>query len=163
MPDPAPISFSPQTLREVDALVARYPTRRAALLPALRLAEREWGAVSEDALAYVARLLDLSPAYARGVFSFYTHFRRPGTGRHRIMACRTLPCMLAGGGEIHRRLEKRLGIRFGETSPDGLWTLEYVECLGACGDAPCMQVDDEHHEKLTVEKVDRIIDGLEKR
>jgi NADH-quinone oxidoreductase subunit E len=152
--------FNEQTLRELEELMSRYPTKRAALLPALRLAEREWGSVSEDALRYVAELLDLSPAYAFGVFSFYTHFRRPGTGKYRVMACRTLPCSLGGAEAVRARIEKRLGLKFGQTSADGVWSLEFVECLGACDKAPAIQINDDMYESLTVEKIDAILDKL---
>ena len=149
--------------QEFERLLGRYPTKQAALLPTLRLVEREFGEVSPDGLKLAARLLDLAPAFVYGVFTFYTHYRRAGTGRFRVMACRTLPCALAGAARIHRHLEKRLGIPFGQTSKDGRWTLEYAECLAACGQGPCVEINDDYYENLTVEKLDELLDALETR
>ena len=158
----ADVAFDAEHQARFEWLLTRYPTRRAALLPTLRLIEDQWGDISLAGMRYAAELLELSPASVYGVVTFYTHYRRPGMGRYRVMACRTLPCALAGAAEIHRRLEAKLGITFGETSKDGTWSLEYVECLAACGQGPCVQINDDYHEHLTPEKIDEVIDELGK-
>ena len=134
----------------------RYP-------PAIAiLSRRHFGEISNAGMKLAARLLDLAPAFVYGVFTFYTHYRRPGTGTWRVMACRTLPCALSGAEAIHRRLQERLGIAFGQSSTDGKWTLEYAECLAACGQGPCVQINDDYYEHLTVEKLDRILDEIQR-
>ncbi len=157
------IAFKPDTQSEFEWLLTRYPTKRAALLPTLRLVERDFGEVSTEGLQYVAKLLDMSPATVYGVFTFYTHFRRPGTGMYHLQVCATLPCALCGGREIVKHLEKRLGIRCGQSTKDGRFTLSKVECLASCGTGPVVQVNDDYVEDLTIEKLDQLIDRLEKR
>ncbi|MBI4577687.1 MAG: NAD(P)H-dependent oxidoreductase subunit E [Planctomycetes bacterium] len=145
---------------ECEEICGRYPQRRAALLPLLRVAEREFGCVDLGAMRLVAEVVDVSPAHVWGVFSFYTHYRRPGTGRHLVQVCRTLPCELRGARAVWERLRSRLGVGDGETTPDGRCTLKRVECLGSCGTAPVVQVDDDYHEGLTPEAVDRLLAGV---
>ncbi len=157
------IAFKPETQTEYEWLLGRYPTKRAALLPVLRLIERDFGEVSTEGLQYAAKLLDLSPATVYGVFTFYTHFRRPGTGRYHVQVCSTLPCALCGSREIVKHLEKRLGIRCGQSTKDGKFTLSKVECLASCGTGPAIQVNDDYVENMTIEKIDQLIDKLEKR
>ncbi|MBI4615628.1 MAG: NAD(P)H-dependent oxidoreductase subunit E [Planctomycetes bacterium] len=149
--------FSEAAKRELEELRTRYPTSKAVLLPALRIAEREFGGLSDEALVYVAGLLDLPPAHVHGVLTFYTHYRRAGTGKHRIMVCSTLPCALRGSEGVYDHLCRRLGVASGETTPDGLFTLEKVECLGACGTAPVVAWNDEYHENLTIDQVDALV------
>jgi NADH-quinone oxidoreductase subunit E len=152
--------FSPAAKERIARLYTRYPNRQAALLPVLRVAEEEFGGIGAAAIDCVAREVGLSAAYVFGVFTFYTHFRRESDGKYVLQVCATLPCALRGCRDIVHHLEEKLGIRPGETTPDGRFTLKKVECLASCDTAPVLQVNDDYHEDLTVEKVDRLLASL---
>ncbi|MBI4586628.1 MAG: NAD(P)H-dependent oxidoreductase subunit E [Planctomycetes bacterium] len=154
------LEFSPQAREKIAWLYTRYPTRQAALLPVLRIAEREFGGIGPAAIECVARELEISPGYVWGVFTFYTHYRRETDGKYILQVCSTLSCALRGCQEIVRHLSGKLGIQPGETTPDRRFTLKKVECLGSCDTAPVMQINDDYHENLTLEKLDQIIDRL---
>ncbi|MBI3271877.1 MAG: NAD(P)H-dependent oxidoreductase subunit E [Planctomycetes bacterium] len=155
-----PVQFSEKSRARFEWLLTRYPTRQAALLPTLRLAEEEFGSIGLEEMKYVAGLIGVSPAHVLGVVSFYTHYRRPEHGKYILQVCSTLPCALRGCERITDHLKKKLGIKVGETTKDKRFTLKKVECLAACDRAPMMQVNDQDHYDLTPEKVDRILDGL---
>jgi NADH-quinone oxidoreductase subunit E len=156
-----PVQFSPTTKQKFDNLLPRYPQKRAALLPALWLAQEEFGYLSPEALEYVAGLLDLSPAYVYGTASFYTMYDLKPVGKYKIEVCRTLSCAMCGAFEIIDHLQNKLGIKPGETTQDGKYTLGTAECLGACGYAPMFQVNGkQYHENLTTAKVDAILAEL---
>jgi len=154
------LEFSPDALKEFERIVARYPKKEAALLPVLYLAQREFGYLSSDAIAYVAQLMGQAPARVQGVVSFYTMLYTRPMGRHHIQVCRTLPCALGGAEKITASIEKKLGIEVGQTTPDGRFTLSEVECLASCGTAPMMQINDVYYENLTEEKVAAILEAL---
>jgi len=147
--------------KRLEELARRYPERDAVLLPALRAIEREKGFVPEGTCEYLAERLGLSPARVRGVLTFYTHYKRSGVGRHVIQVCCTIPCALLGAMGIVELLEKKLGVRAGETTGDGRFPLLKVECLAACDEAPMMQVDDGYFGRLTPERVDEILRQFE--
>ena len=155
-----PFAFNQDSERQFQWLLTRYPTRQACLLPAFRLAEAQQGFVDDAARQYIAQRLGLAPAFVHGVFTFYTHYRRPGDGKYVIRVCRTLPCALRGAAGILAAFEQELGIREGQTTADGLFTLRAVECLGACGTAPAAQINDDYFEGLTPEKVREIVLAL---
>ena len=154
------ISFSPEQLAEVRRLQSLYPDKRGALLPVLHMAQETFGYIPLEAEAYVASLFDLSPAHVHEVVTFYTLYFREPKGRHVVAVCHNLSCHLAGAPEILAHVERRLGIGAGETTPDGRFTLQAVECLCACEAAPMMQVDDRYELNLTPAKVDEILEGL---
>jgi len=154
------LEFSPETLKQFEATVARYPQKEAAMLPVLYLAQREFGHLGPEAIEYVARLMDQAPARVYGVVSFYTMYNMKPIGRHHIQVCRTLPCALRGAEEMTELLRKKLGIDCGQTTPDGRFTLSEVECLASCGTAPMMQINDDYYENLTEEKIDQILDAM---
>ncbi len=154
------LAFSEESRRRVEWILSRYPTREAAILPVLHLAQREFGYLSDPAIEYVASLLGFSPARIEGVATFYTMFRRNPVGKYHLQVCRNLSCSLMGAEHLIEHLSGRLGIRPGQTTPDGKFTLSLVECLGSCGTAPVIQVNDDYHENLSVEAVDRLLDGL---
>jgi NADH-quinone oxidoreductase E subunit len=154
------MEFSDELTRRVDEAAARYPTKMAAVLPALHLVQREFGWVPVEAQEWIARKLDVPPAHVHGCVSFYTLYRQKPVGRHHIQVCRTLSCMIRGSGEIIGHLEKKLGIEDGGVTPDGRYSLVEVECLGSCGTAPMFQVNDDYHENLTIEKVDALLEGM---
>ena len=154
------MEFSEQTKAELDKLLTHYPRKDAALLPALSLAQREFGYVSLEAMEYVAKLVGVSPARVYGVATFYTMYNQEPVGRHLVQVCMNLPCAMRGAEEVLEYLEKKLGLKAGETSPDKKFTLMKVECLGACGNAPMMQINDDYYEDLTPSKVDDILGKL---
>jgi len=144
--------------KQVEDLLRRYPTRRAALLPVLWVCQRQNGWISPDVVDFVANFLDISTAAVKGVVTFYTMFFDEPVGTHVIWVCRTISCDLRGGKLLQEHLERRLGCPVGETSKDGKFTLLKAECLAACGQAPMVQIGDAYYENLTIEELDRIID-----
>jgi NADH-quinone oxidoreductase subunit E len=152
--------FSPAAKAKFDEIVARYPVKRAAIMPTLWLAQEEFGWLSTDVLAYVAGLLELTPAFVASVASFYTMYYKQPMGRHHVQVCTNLSCALVGADHIVDCLRRRLGIEVGETSADGKFSLSVVECLASCGTAPMMQINDDYHENLTPERTVEIIDRL---
>lgn len=160
MSAPATLPVSAETDRAIDGLLDKYPKRSSALLPALYAVQAEHGWVSEEAMEYVAGKIGVSPAFVAGVVSFYTMYHRRPVGRHHIQVCRTLSCMLRGSFQVMARLREKLGIEVGQVTPDGRFSIQYVECLGACDTAPCAQVNDEDVPLLDAAKVDEMIARL---
>lgn len=154
------MELNPENRRRFDEIVARYPSKRAAMLPALWLVQRQEGYVSAEAMDLVAQLLEVPPGEVQAVVSFYTMYDRRPPGRYKLQVCRTLSCALMGAYDILRHLEEQLRIHNGETTADRMFTLQEVECLGSCGTAPMMQVNDKYYENLTVERVDVLLDAL---
>ena len=154
------VRFSPDAQTELDRILARYPVRRAAIMPTLWLAQREFGYLSLEAMEYVAGLLGLTPAFVASVASFYTMYYKQPMGRHHVQVCTNLSCMLVGSDRIVDCLKQRLGIGLGQTTADGMFSLSEVECLASCGTAPMMQINDDYWENLTPERTLEIIDRL---
>ena len=154
------VEFSTQALKEFEETVSRYPRKEAAMLPVLNLAQREFGYLDPEAIEYVARLMGQPPARVHGVVSFYTMYNMKPIGRHHIQVCRTLPCALRGAEGVTAFIKRKLGIDVGETTADRRFTLSEVECLASCGTAPMMQINDDYHEDLNEEKIERILDSL---
>ncbi len=152
--------YGPEFEAKVNAVVARYPEPKAAMLPVLWEVQSEKGSIDLEAEAWVASRLGVSASHVHGVVTFYTMFKQKPTGRHHIQVCTTLSCMLRGSDSLLKHLEDKLGIKPGQTTPDGKFSLVRVECLGACGSAPMFQINDDFHENLTLEKVDRLLDSL---
>ena len=157
----APPRFSEATLAEYRAILGRYPTRRAALMPTLWLAQRDFGWLSLPVQEYVAELMELPLAWVTSVASFYTMYWKEPKGRWHLQICRNLSCLLRGGAAVQQALEQRLGIRHGERTADGRFSLEEVECLASCGTAPVMQVNNaDYHENLDPERALALIERL---
>jgi NADH-quinone oxidoreductase subunit E len=156
------VQFSEPTRKKFEEVLTHYPTKRAAILPTFWLAQAEFGYLSNEAMEYVAKLLDLSPAYVRGVATFYTMFNKTPVGAFHVQVCTNLSCTLRGAEDIVSCLEKKLGIGLGQTTADKKFTLSEVECLGSCGTAPMAQVNDDYYENLTLEGVVQLIDRLAK-
>ena len=154
------VEFSPEALKKFEETISRYPKKEAAMLPVLYLAQEEFGHLSYDAIAYVAKLMGQSPARVHGVVSFYTMFNVKPVGRYHIQVCRTLSCALRGAERVTGLIRKTLGIEVGQTTADGKFTLSEVECLASCGTAPMMQINDDYYENLTEEKVSEILGAL---
>ena len=147
---------------EIEQIISRYPVRRSALLPLLNLAQREEGYVSETAMKEIARILRLTPPQVYEVVTFYTMLTLKPIGKFHIQVCKSLMCALVGSDNLLEWLHARLGIRPGQTTPDRLFTLSTVECLASCGTGPMMQINDDYYERLTEEKVDRILADLKR-
>ena len=154
------VEFSPDALKRFDEIVGRYPKKEAAMLPVLHLAQREFGYLSSEAIEYIAKLMDLSPARVYGVVTFYTMLHMKPIGKYHIQVCRTLPCALVGAEKITTLLKSKLAIQVGGTTPDGKFTLAEVECLASCGTGPMMQINDDYYENLSKEKVEKILRSL---
>ena len=138
---------------EIVAVMARYPTRRGAVLPALRLAQEAYGWLSPEAFEVCGEALGFSPAYCQSVASFYDMFFLQPVGTHVVEVCTNLSCALLGAGELVEVFEQELGISLGETTPDGTITLRKVECLGGCGWGPVVAVDERYHEQFQPSQV----------
>jgi NADH-quinone oxidoreductase subunit E len=147
--------------KQVDTIVARYPQKRAALLPVLWEVQKSKGWIDAEAEAWVAERLGTTPAHVHGAVTFYTMYKQRPMGKYHIQVCTTLSCMLCGSDELVDHLRKKLGIKEGEVTPDGKFSLVRVECLGSCGTAPMFQLNDDYHENLTLEGVDELLDGLD--
>ena len=154
------MEFSTERQQELDKLLPRYPDKQAALLPTLRLAQDEFGYISKDVIEFVAGLLDVPVARVVAVATFYTMYDKKPVGTYHIQVCQNLSCSLMGAEPLIEHLEKKLGIKVGETTSDKRFTLTRVECLGSCGTAPMMQINDDYHEDLTSDRVDSILAGL---
>jgi NADH-quinone oxidoreductase subunit E len=158
--------FSADKLKKVEEIIARYPDgkHKSALLPLLHLAQEEFGGwLSAETMDYVASLLKIEPIEVYEVATFYSMYNLKPVGRFLFEVCQTGPCMLNGSDQIIDYIKQKLGIGVGETTSDGLFTLKTVECLGACGYAPMMQLGKHYREHLTKEKVDQIIDECRNR
>ncbi len=154
--------LSEKAIAEIKEARSRYPDPRSALLPALAIAQRENdGWLSPEVMIEVAEVMELPPAEVGSVTSFYTMFHRRPVGKYLIQVCTNISCSLLGAEHVLQYIKGRLGIEVGETTPDGLFTLLTVECLGSCGTAPMMQINDTYYENLTPQKVDVILAGLQ--
>ncbi|MER3424330.1 MAG: NADH-quinone oxidoreductase subunit NuoE [Nitrospiraceae bacterium] len=147
---------------DIDNILNRYPVKRSALLPLLYLAQKEEGYVSEAAMKEIASILRLTPSQVYEVVTFYTMLHLKPIGKFHIQVCKSLMCALVGSDTLLGWLHARLGVRPGETTPDRMFTLSTVECLAACGAGPMMQVNDDYYERLTEEKLDRILADLKR-
>src|SRR6478672_6489760 len=155
------VQFSSEKLAEAKNIIARYPEgkQKSALLPLLHLAQQEFGGwLSVETMNYVASLLNLESVEVYEVATFYSMYNLKPVGRYMFEVCQTGPCMLNGSDDIIAYIGEKLGIKSGETTADGMFTLKTVECLGACGYAPMMQLGKTYREHLTKEKVDQIIE-----
>ena len=147
---------------EIKQIRAKYPDPKSALLTALHVAQREQGWLSSEVMQDVAGVMDLPPTEVASVASFYTMFNRQPVGANLIQVCTNISCSLLGAEHIVDYLKRKLSIDVGETTPDNKFTLVTVECLGSCGTAPMMQINDTYYENLTEEKVNRILEELAK-
>lgn len=161
--DVVALKFSEKTMKEFEGILARYPRQDAAILPALWLAQREFGFISTEAALVVAQLTGTPPAKVLETLKFYTMYRDRPTGRFHLQVCRTLSCMLSGSEDLQKTVEKRLKIKPGGVTKDGLFGYETVECLAGCHNAPCVRVNDETHENMTPESLEKLLDDLEKK
>jgi NADH-quinone oxidoreductase E subunit len=151
--------FTGTALERLEALYPKYPTKQACLLPALWIIQEERGWISPQAMAEVGQVLGLTPAYVKGVVTFYTMYHQHPVGRHFIQVCTTSPCHLCGAADTVQALLEHTGCgELGATSPDGRFTVVEVECLGACGFATPVLIDDDFHDAVTPERVPGLLE-----
>ncbi len=155
-----PVTFSEEEEKQASWLFTRYPTKQAAILPLLWMIQEKHGWIPEEAVALVAGRCDVPPSHVYGVVSFYTMFNREPKGRFHLQICSNLSCQLMGAEHLIDCLRRKLGIDFKETTQDGLFSLDEVECLAACEMAPVIQVNDRFVGPLDEEKLDRLLDEL---
>jgi NADH-quinone oxidoreductase E subunit len=150
--------FVGKVVDELQTILQRYPNKQAALLPALWIAQREHGWISDRIMAEVAEVLGLTPAYVKGVVTFYTMYHQHPVGKNFVQVCTTSPCNICGAEDVVQALLQQTGAgEAGATSPDGKWTIIEVECLGACGFATPILVNDDFVESVTAAKVPDIV------
>jgi NADH-quinone oxidoreductase subunit E len=155
--------LSDSLLKKFDQLIARYPLKRSAMVPLLIYAQDEVGCVSEEVIAEVARRVDVRPIEVVEVVGYYSMLRRKPLGKYNFQVCTNISCMLRGGEEVFEHCSRKLGIKHKQATPDGRFSLEEVECLGACCGAPAMQVNYDFYENLTPAKVDAVIEELKRK
>ncbi len=152
--------FTAENTAVAEEIIGRYPVRKSALIPLLHLAQEQDGHVTEDAMEHIAELVGSTPAEVLGTASFYEMLKREPVGDYLVNVCTNISCMLLGGEELLGHLERRLGIKAGSTTPDGKFTLEDVECIAACTEAPCLQVNYRYFHRISHEQADELIDDL---
>lgn len=155
------LAFSAKAEERLRKLLTRYPTKQAALLPTLWIAQEEWGWISREAVDYVASRLGLTSAFVWGVVTFYTMYNRAPVGKHLIQVCTSISCHLNGAEEVFHECRKKLGgLKPGETSADGKFTVVEVECLAQCDKAPAVMVNGDDYERITLDKLDAFLAEL---
>ena len=160
-PDPTrKVEFPEEVKKRFEHLLTLYPTKEAVLLPTLHLVQETWGWISPEAVLYVGGLLDLSPATVFGVVSFYDMYNQKPVGKYQLRVCTNLSCMVTNAYDIYEHLCDRLQVSPHETTKDGLYTVVEVECLGSCGTAPVVQVNNDYHENMSVERMDALLEKL---
>jgi NADH-quinone oxidoreductase subunit E len=156
------MQFSPEFEQRFAEMLTHYPTKRSVLVPTLLYAQDETGYLSDEVIQEIGARLELTELDVRNVISYYSMLTIKPRGKYNVQVCTNIACMLRGGEELYAHCRKRLGIGHKDTTPDGTFTLEEVECIGACSWAPAVQVNYDFHENLTVEKLDKVLDGLKK-
>ena len=156
------MQLSKETLDKIDARVEKYPVKRSAALPLLHLIQEEKGYVPEEAIEWIAKRLELEPINIYEIVTFYPMLKRSPMGRKHVRVCRTLSCARRGGYQVCKTLQEQLGCKLDETSANGEFSIEFVECLASCGTAPVVMVNDEHHENMDDEKTVALCRKLKK-
>ncbi|MSR65682.1 MAG: NADH-quinone oxidoreductase subunit NuoE [Verrucomicrobiae bacterium] len=147
-----------ELLKRIDDTITHYPQKRSAVMMLLHMIQEHAGHISREAIEWIAQKLELQPINVYEVVTFYPMYRMEPVGKYHIKVCRTLSCALGGGKELCRNLQKKLGVGLHETTQDGKFTIEEVECLASCGTAPVMMINDDFHEGVMPEKCDEILE-----
>lgn len=148
-------------LKRIDDTIAHYPQKRSAVMMLLHMIQEHAGHISTEAIEWVAQKLEIQPIHVYEVVTFYPMYRMEPVGKYHIKVCRTLPCALGGAKELCANLQKKLGVGLRETTKDGKFTIEEVECLASCGTAPVMMINDDFHEGVTPERMEEILKKCE--
>jgi NADH-quinone oxidoreductase subunit E len=157
------MNFSPQFERRFSDMLTHYPTKRSVLVPTLLYMQDEIGYLSDEAIAEIARRLDLTELDVRNVISYYSMLTTRPRGKYNVQVCTNISCLLRGAEQIFERCSEKLGIRHKQTTGDGLFSLEEVECIGACSWAPAVQVNYDFHENLTPEKMEKVLEEYSRK
>jgi NADH-quinone oxidoreductase E subunit len=157
-----PVNLSEAAERRAQEIIAGYPQSRSAVMPLLYIAQEELGHITQQAVEWVAARLKMPPVQVWEVATFYTMYYKKPMGRYHVQVCRTLPCALRGAKKVSEFVHKRLGIKPGEVTKDGMWSFDEVECLGSCGTAPMCQINDAFFENLTEERLEALLVRIEK-
>jgi NADH-quinone oxidoreductase subunit E len=152
--------LSPENLEIALEIVSRYPIKKSALIPLLHLAQEQDGWVADDAMEHIAELVECTPAEVIGTCTFYEMFKRKPVGRYMVNVCTNISCQLLGGEELLHHAEHALGVKAGGTTRDGLFTIEDVECIAACTEAPCLQINYRYFHRVTTDDFDQVIGDL---
>lgn len=155
--------FSEQLSKKFDKMVTNYPTKRSALVPMLLFAQDEVGHLSDEVISNIAKRVELTDLEVRNVISYYSLLHTKPMGKYHVQVCTNISCMLRGGEEVFEHCKQKLGIGHKQTQPDGLFSLEEVECIGACSWAPAVQVNYDFHENLTPERMDKVLEQYSKK
>jgi NADH-quinone oxidoreductase subunit E len=156
------MKFSPEFEQRFTEMLTHYPSKRSVLVPTLLYAQDEVGYLSDEVIAEIAQRLELKELDVRNVISYYSMLTTKPRGKYNVQVCTNIACILRGADELYRHCQTKLGIRHKQTTADGQFSLEEVECIGACSWAPAMQVNYDFHESLTADKIDKILDGYKK-
>ena len=156
------MKFSDEFEQRFAVMLTHYPTKRSVLVPTLLYAQDETGFLSDEVIQEIASRLELTELDVRNVISYYSMLTTKPRGKYNVQVCTNIACMLRGGEELFAHCRKNLGIGHKQTTEDGRFTLEEVECIGACSWAPAIQVNYDFHENLTVEKLDKVLEGYKK-
>jgi NADH-quinone oxidoreductase E subunit len=151
------ITFSQDEMSYLDGIIAKYPSKEAAIMPILWFAQNKFKWISADVILLVAKLLNISPSKVEGVTSFYTMFHTKPVGKYHIQVCTNISCMLRQGVKIFQYISDKYKITNMQTTPDGLFSLEEVECMGACGGAPMIAINEDYYENITIDKLEEIL------
>jgi NADH-quinone oxidoreductase subunit E len=152
--------FPPEAMARIERILKRYPTKQAALLPVLWVAQETWGWISKEAAEEVARVLELPPSHVDGVLTFYTMFNLRPVGKHLLQVCTSISCHLGGAEGLIEHCSRKLGIGLEETTKDGKFTMVEVECIAGCDRAPSMMVNDKYYEPMDAKTLDALLDRL---
>lgn len=153
-------TFTQQNIEKIDRILKKYPTKKAALMPILWLAQEQNGFISGEVMKTVASLLEVSLEEVLGVVTFYTMYHKHETGKYHLQVCTNVSCLLRGGYDIWNHIRSKLEIENGQVTTDKKFSLEEVECMGSCGSAPMMAVNEDYYENLSLDQVDRIIESF---
>lgn len=156
------VKLSDAAEKKIEQYKKRYPDPRSAVMPALYMAQEELGSITQDAINWVSEKVGIPPAHVWEVATFYTMYYKKPVGKYHFQVCRTLSCAILGAKKLTQHLEKRFNVAPGEVTADGMWSYEEVECLGSCGSAPMCEVNDCFFENLTPEKLEKLIQAIER-
>ncbi len=155
--------FSEENLQEIDGILKKYPVKKPAVMPVLYLAQEQNGFISNEVIKETATILDMTPEEVLGVVTFYTMYHQNPMGKYHIQVCTNVSCMLRGGYELYGKVKEKLAIDNMQITEDNTFSLEEVECMGSCGTAPMIAINEDYYENLTKEKVVEILDSLKNK
>lgn len=154
------IAFNETELAEVNLYISKYPEKKAAIMPVLWMAQKKFGYISKEVMEYVGQLLDLPYSHVYGVATFYTMYFKKPMGKYHIQVCTNVSCMLRKGDEIYEFVSQKLNLKHNQASEDRKFSLEEVECMGACGGAPMIVINEDFYENVDIKQVEALIDNL---